>query len=337
MLYTTTRNDRDAFTAQRVLSENRGPDGGMYLPFQAPAYTAGELDAMAAMPMGQRIAEVLNRLFQCRCTGWDVDFRIGRSPVRLSALGYRVQAAELWHTPGWCYDRLAAGLAGLPGIDRPQPEGWLPIAIRVAVLFGVFGQLRAAGMETADISVVSGDFSWPISACYARQWGLPVGQIICCCNENSELWSLFSHGQLRTDVCSRPTAVPQADVGVPEQLERLIYAAGGTPEVERYLQVCRRGGVYAPGEGLLAKLRKGISVSVVSTRRILETIPSVYRTHGYVLAPGSALAYAGLMDYRAKTGRVRDAVLLAQDSPRCHAGVTARALGISEEELEAYG
>ena len=39
MLYVTTRNNRDAFTAQRVLTENRGPEGGLFLPFREPLFS----------------------------------------------------------------------------------------------------------------------------------------------------------------------------------------------------------------------------------------------------------------------------------------------------------
>lgn len=332
MLYITTRNDRDAFTAQRALRENRGPDGGMYLPFRAPSFSAENLDGLAAMSFGQRMAQLLNQLFQTKLTGWDMDFCVGRSPVRLSPLGRRVQAAEVWHNPGWCYDRMARELSRLLTQEGYLPNSWLGIALRIVVLFGFFGELRAS--DEVDISVVSGDFSWPISAYYARKWGLPIGNIICCCNENSELWNLLCHGQLRTDVTCVGTPIPEADTAIPEQLERLIYEAGGSTEVERYLQACREGGVYTPQDAIAAKLRQGLSVSVVSSRRIVETIPSVYRTHGYVLAPGSALAYAGLMDYRAKTGQTRNAVVLAEKSPVCDAAFTASALGVSVQTLK---
>ena len=333
MLYVTTRNQRDAFTAQRALRENRGPDGGLYLPFRAPFYTPDGLDTLADMSFGQRVAEVLNCLFQCKCTGWDVDFCVGRAPVRLTPLGHRLHVAEAWHNPGWTYERMARELSALLLQEPTVPNGWLRIALRVALLFGIYGELRGSGIGTADIVVVSGDFSAPISAYYARQWGLPIGNIVCCCNENSELWDLLCHGQMRTDAVSIPTIIPEADAALPEQLERLICEAGGAAEVERYLEVCRRGGVYAPCDAVLAKLRKGFCVSVVSSRRILETIPSVYRTHGYVLAPGSALAYAGLMDYRAKMGQARNAVVLAENSPIRDKGIIAPALGISEEAL----
>lgn len=334
MLYITTRNDRDTFTAQRVMRENRGPDGGMYLSFRRMNLTAGDLKALAAMSFGERVAQTLNRLFDCKCTGLDVDFCVGRSPVRLSKLGHRLLAAEVWHNPGWSYERMEKELTGLLREEPAAPEGWLKIALRIAVLFGIYGELQRSGIEIADLAVVSGDFTAPISAYYARQWGLPIGEIVCCCNENSALWDLFAHGQLRTDAVSIPTQVPEADAAVPDQLERLVYEAGGTAEVEKYLTVCRRGGVYAPEEAVLGKLRQGFAVSVVSSARVRGTIPSAYRTHHKVLSPGTALAYAGLMDYRAKTGNTRPAVILSEKSPLADLDVTASAMGISPETLK---
>lgn len=331
MLYLTTRNDRDAYTAQRALRESRGPDGGMYLPFRAPWFSGEDIEHMTAMPFGQRVAEILNRLFHTKLTCWDVDVCIGREPVELVPLGYRTLVAELWRNPGRSYDYLARELADQLLNVTDFDTGWLKIALRVALLFGVCGQLE--DREPVDISVISGDFTAPISAYYARSWGLPIGNIICCCNENSGLWELLCHGQLRTDAAGIRTVLPEADVALPENLERLIYAASGTAEVNRYLEICRRGGSYAPSDGVLADLRRGFGVSVVSSQRLSQTISSVYRTHHYVLSPGSALCYAGLMDYRAKAGQARNALILAEKSPALDAGFTAAALKRSEQEL----
>ena len=49
MLYVTTRNNRDAYTAQRVLRENRGPDGGLYVPFREPVFSREEIDELRRM------------------------------------------------------------------------------------------------------------------------------------------------------------------------------------------------------------------------------------------------------------------------------------------------
>ena len=331
MLYITTRSRRDAYTAQRALRESRGPDGGMYLPFRGPSYSSEEWRELAAAPFGQRVAEILNRMFGCKLTCWDVDVCIGRNPVPLVSLGHRTLAAELWRNPGLSYDYMARELAEQLLDASDYKTGWLAIALRVAQLFGIFGQLNTD--EPTDISLISGDFSAPISAYYAKQWGLPIGTIICCCNENSGLWELLCHGQLRTDATSVRTAIPEADVALPEQLERLVFEAGGEAEVARYLEVCRRGGAYAPSDPVLANLGRDFRVSVVSSSRIGQTSSSVYRTHNYVLSPAAALSYAGLMDARAKPGLHKTALILAEKSPMLDAGYTAASLGIAETEL----
>ena len=331
MLYITTRSRRDVYTAQRALRESRGPDGGMYLPFRGPSYSSEEWRELAAAPFGQRVAEILNRLFGCKLTCWDVDVCIGRNPVPLVSLGHRTLAAVLWRNPGLSYDYMARELAEQLLDASDYKNGWLAIALRVALLFGIFGQLNTD--EPTDISLISGDFSAPISAYYAKQWGLPIGTIICCCNENSGLWELLCHGQLRTDATSVRTAIPEADVALPEQLERLVFEAGGEAEVARYLEVCRRGGAYAPSDPVLANLGRDFRVSVVSSSRIGQTISSVYRTHNYVLSPAAALSYAGLMDARAKPGLHKTALILAEKSPMLDAGYTAASLGIAETEL----
>ena len=336
MLYVTTRNNRDAFTAQRALRENRGPDGGMYLPFHTPKFSQSEIETLAEKPFNQCVAEILNLLFKEKLTDWDIDFCIGRYPVRLQELRHRILMAETWHNPDWNYERLVKNLVDHLRNDYAVPTDWAKISVRIAVLVGVFGELNRMGITAADVAVVSGDFSAPISAWYARQWGLPVGNIICCCNENKSLWDLICHGQLRTDVLSIPTIILEADITLPDDLERLIYECGGNLEVQRYLEACRMGRMYCPNDAILRKLRNGLYVSVVSSQRIETIIPSVYRTHHYLFSPGTALAYAGLLDYRAKTGETRHTIVLAERNPVCDAGIVARSLGVPKRELEKF-
>lgn len=334
MLYVTTRNNRDAFTAQRALRENRAPDSGFYLPMRTPRFSPEAIASLESKSFGQNVADVLNLLFNTTLTSWDIDFCIGRYPVRFTALQHRILMAETWHNPQWTYDRVVNNLVSHLCDEMTSPGNWATIAVRIAVLFGIYGELKRLGIETADISLVSGDFSGPISAWYARQWGLPVGNIICCCNENNSLWDLICHGQLRTDALSIPTAIPEADIVIPENLERLIYEAGGTLEVQRYLESCHLGRTYCPNDGVLSKLRSGMYVSVVSSSRLESTIPGVYRTNQYLMSPASALAYAGLLDYRAKTGETRHAIVLSDQSPRCHTESIADFMNMNHEQLQ---
>jgi len=305
----------------------------MFLPFRMPYFTLEEMEKLEQQGFASTVAFVLNRLFRTRLTGFDVEFACGRNPVRVRQLRHRILVAELWHNPAENYQGLEKSLTALLG---GVENGWTRIAVRTAVLFGVYGALCRAGIPGADLSAVSGDFSGPISGVYARSWGLPVGNIVCACNENRELWNLLSHGQLHTDAVCVSTPVPQADVAVPVELERLAYEAGGTVEVQRYLDACRRGGVYAPGDGILSQMRRGMHACVVSSQRLGTIIPSVYRTHGYLLSPDGALAYGALQDYRAGTGRTGAAVLLEERSPLLDAVLVAGAMDVPASELAEY-
>ena len=61
MLYVTTRNNNDVFTAQHALAENRGADGGLYIPFANPAM---QLFRTASIRTGGAWVPTL-RLFCC--------------------------------------------------------------------------------------------------------------------------------------------------------------------------------------------------------------------------------------------------------------------------------
>lgn len=342
MLYATTRSNRDAFTPQRILSERRGADGGLYIPFRDPRFTEEELDALGQKSFSQCVAELLNLQFNTKFTSWDVDLAVGRYPVRLKKLSQRIVMAELWHNPDWRFSGMVSHLARNIGAepDTRREGDWVCIGVRIAVLFGIYGELKRAGMADRDnpfdVSCVSGDFSGPISAWYARKWGLPVGNIICCCNENSDVWNLICHGQFRTDTVAKKTTTPDADVVLPESLERLICAALGREEAARYVTCIHTGATYYVEDSLLQQLRRGLYVAVVSQPRVQSTIPSLYANCGYVLSPYDALSYGGLLDYRSKTGARRHAVVLSEKSPRWDLNMVASSLQTTPQKLNDY-
>ena len=77
MLYITTRNDREVFTAQSVMQQAVGPDGGRFLPYRHPKMTRQTFEALAKKPFAGRIAWMLNHLFGSKCSLWDVEFAAG--------------------------------------------------------------------------------------------------------------------------------------------------------------------------------------------------------------------------------------------------------------------
>lgn len=330
MLYVTTANKHDVFTAHYSLCHDCTKEGGLFLPYQMPKLSAGQIDALKNETFGDRVANILNLLFSTRLNGWDIDFCIGRSSVRLVSLNQRVLIAETWHNLDSDFCGLVRNVS-----DRllskeyigTKPSRWIWIAVRVAVLFGVFGELEKIGLTDSgskiNFTVAAGDFSAPFAIWYAREMGLPVGNIIVSCDENSGLWELLHNGQMRVD----PGFTPR-------ELERFIFAAAGHEAVQNFRDVLKKGGIYTPNALVFKKLRQGMIAEVVSRKRMESVICNTYSNYGYILETDSAQAYSGLQNYMARAGETGAAVILAEKNPICSASTVADAMGIGVRELK---
>ncbi len=341
MLYVTSRNKKETYPAPKAVSQTRGPDGGLYMPMHLNPMSWAEVRDIAELPFSEILSQTLNYFFQTKLTRWDMEFGLGRFPVRLAPMNHRIIIGELWHNHegqfSWLIQELHRRIASEQGA-AVLPTPWLDTGVRLAVLWGIFGALIREGLvseeQKMDVVLVAGDLYGPLAAWYGRQMGLPIANIVCCCNENNSLWELLVNGQFRTDTVSVTTSTPEADIAIPEGLEAFLSLCCGYKEVERYLEICRKGGIYSPGEEAMEKLRQGIQVCVVSDGRMMSTIPNVYSTSGYLLSPYGALSYAGLQDYRARTGESRDALLLCERSAAADEPTVALALKITPEELQ---
>ncbi len=309
MQYVTTRNNEVTYTWLDALNETKAPDGGFFVPAQLPVFTEVQINAFAMKNPNQAVAEILNLFFDSQLTRWDIDFTAGRYPVRLTSIVRRIAIAEMWHNCDWEFSRTVRDLAALVRGSRDTKLNvgmWFEIALRIGVLFGVFGELMRDGIASldkkVDISVPSGDGCALMAAWYGRSFGLPIGDIIVCCNENNNLWNLIRQGEMRTGLTVKDSCTPDCDRVYPDALEYLIYACGGMAEAARFDKSCREGRAFFPESATLENIKSGIYVSVVGQRRVESTIPTIYKNHGYVFGPYSALCYAGLTDYRSGTG-----------------------------------
>lgn len=338
MLYVSTRNKTDSYTAYRALHENRAPDGGIFVPFHLPRMSEEELIALKNQSFSETVAQILNRFFSCQFNGWDVEFCIGRYPYKLETMGQRIVVAELWHNTEATYAHMVQSLYNKLCTKKDAsavPPLWVSMAIEIAILFGVFGELFRKGIERADIAVSAGDFHYPMAAWYARRMGLPINCIICGCNENGGVWDLLHRGEFVTNASTVRTDLPVLDVSRPEGLECLIHGTLGSQEVGRYLEVCARRGSYHLTEEALGCLNQGMFAAVIGADRVDSVISSVYRTNAYMTDPLTAVSYGALQDYRARTGENRYTLLLARCSPLFSARRISSAIGCSQEKLEA--
>ncbi len=337
MLYATTRNKSDVETAYKTVHLDCASDGGLFTPFRLEAFDKAVIEALKGRSFGQNMAQILNFFFSCGLTGWDLEFAIGRSPVQLHTITHRILIAESWHNSQWKFDHVVQLISDRLCREGERPTNWVCIAVRIAALFATYGQLLSAGQiaqgEVLDVAVTTGDFSVPMAAWYARKMGLPIGNIVCGCNANGGVWDLLHHGQMATGGIAVKTVTRDADVVVPRNLERLVFETLGREEARRFLACCQTGGLYELNPLQLEQLRKGMFAAVSSDSRVETIIHSVCRTSNYIFSPYSALAYGSLLDYRAKTGESRNALLLAERSPTCDVERVAAFLRVEPAEV----
>lgn len=308
MLYTSTRGDKDAFTAPRTLAADNAPDGGLFVPFRLPSFSPEEMLRFAGLSFGEAVAEILNVFFSCRLTGWDVDFAVGRNPVKFHQMNHRLFVGELWHNAGEDYNYLLRKLHERIRLEESgrMPTDWARVAIRIAVLFGVFSCLMKEGSvdstRPVDLAVAADDFAHPMAAWYGRKMGLPIGTITCGCITNSGLWDLLSHGEYNG------ASVP-AEFRAP--LERFLRETLGTQASVLYGHCCDTGRTYSVPEQNMDTLRSGMFAAVVGKTRISSLVDTVFKTSGYRLSEEAALAYGALQDYRARNTVGRNSLILS--------------------------
>lgn len=331
MLYITTRDNKDAYTAYRTLGENRAPDEGTFLPMHMPKLSQADIEALRDKSFSQTVADILNLFYNARLDGWDVDFCIGRYSTKLVPMSHRIMVAEAWHNPDYDFTRIVRNLSSRIRGNQDngtEPTNWAWISIRISFMFALFGELSRMGLTDADhpldVAMPSGDFAGPMAVWYAREMGLPIGNIICSCDVDDPAWELLHHGEMNTN----------GSIPVPPDLERLIYSTMGLEETKRYLDIIAQKKSYSPPKDQFETMRAGLFPAVISWNRRGNIINNVYRTSTYILDPGSAMSYGGLQDYRATAGEARPALILTERSPFLSAETVARAMDISVDVLK---
>lgn len=334
MLYVSTRNKQDSYTAHRALLENYAPDGGMFVPLHFATLTPDEIAVLKEKSFSENVAFVLNLLFSRQLNSWDVEFSIGRYPFRLAMLNQRIVIAELWHNIENCYDHLVESLYQKltdGDTDSGKPTQWVKIAVEIAVIFGLYGELQKQGLETIDMAVTADDFLYPISAWYARKMGLPINCIICGCNRNEKLWDFLQRGEFDHS----QSGAAKTDGVENICIERLLFGTLGQSGVLAYLDANQAGRTFLLNEDELPVFNDGFFASVIGNNRTGTVINSIYRTNTYITEPVTAISYAALQDYRAKTGENRQTLILARQTPALFAEQIASAIGITQEKVNA--
>lgn len=307
MLYATTKDPNNVHTPRHPLTADRAGDGGLFVPFRLPTFRREEIISLKECSFGQCVARILNLFCGSRLTGWDVDFVLGRHPVRLTPMSHRILMAECWNNPGHSFEWAVRELRALVLPEQPRDtpvSDWMRISVRIGYVFGIYGQLSAMGLvgfeKPLDISVAAEDFSGPMALWYAKRLGLPLGITVFGCGANSGAWDLLHHGELQNG----------AAVGTaPQSLERLIFHRLGREHIQRYFHALEKRRSYTLSPDALSVINEGFWGAVISPRRT----ESVIRNVGLSSDPAAALAYGALQDYRAANNEAGPALILSEN------------------------
>ncbi len=318
MLYVTTESEEKTYTAQATLTQTIAEDGGLFIPMALPRYADRELVELMKLPYWERVSRVLGRFFPVSLDGWFLS-RILPEP-EIQEVGHKSAIASLWEPVGGSYQNTVEILCKQMDCERTEPWSWPSVAVGVAVLFGLYGTLCQRGWihlgQNLNLAMGAGEFTLPMASWYAGRLGLPLGSVVCVCNENSKLWDLFHRGEVRLDDTVIHTELPLFDVSVPQNLRRLIAHTLGKEALVRYDLAQSRRRSFFLSEHETAHLRQGFYISVAGAGRAQTLAAGLYETEHCVLSPYTALVYGGLMDYRSLGGEGAPTLILGEESPK---------------------
>lgn len=307
MLYLTTRNKADSFTAHRVLHSTAAPDGGQFMPMQLPVLEDRQLAAFEQMSFSQIAAAMINLFFGTSLTGWDVDFSVGRQAVTVTTAGHKVFVAETWHNLAGTYTYLVQRLYALACNEkapRQKPSLWFEAVVNMAVLFAMHAQLCRQDIYEFDIAIESADLQQLFAVRYAQKMGLPVGKIILGSLPDDGLWEFTSHGEFATGGKRISTG-----------LESLLWLEFGRDEAANYLRAAQKKSIYHLSQPKTEQFRSGMFTSVVGQSRAESVAKNVAAVCNYSMDVQTARAFGALQDYRAKTGVNGNTLLLSLNAP----------------------
>lgn len=332
MLYVTTRDQNDAHTAFKTLVCDVAKEGGCYIPFRSPVLEAELIADLLNKSFGDIVATILNRLFSANLSGLTVDFSIGRNCVKTTALGQKTVVAQLWHNPDRTYKTVEKILFSMISNGHSLPENvsqWAKIAIRFAVLFGIYSELLEKHLlepeEAFDISVATDDMTSFMAAWYGKENGLPIRMILCGTDTENGIWDLIQRSEVNTAALSETVYLGA---------ERLVYAKWGVDACREFVAARASSKTYAITEEM-PKLSESCFCSVVGETRLSSVINNVYRTDNYLIDRKTALSYATMQDYRAKAGENRITLIFADNDPTLSMQAITEATGLSKDDVAA--
>ena len=171
------------------------------------------------------------------------------------------------------------------------------LAPQVMYYFRAYADLVKAGRirvgDTVHYVVPTGNFGDILAGYFAKLMGLPVGKLVCTSNANDVLTEFLSTGFYDKRRPFHKTTSPSMDILVSSNLERMLYllSDGDDAYVAGLMRQLRDEGRYQVTDKMLARLHEIFSCACCDDAQAAEVMGRVWREHGYVCDPHTAVAW----------------------------------------------
>ena len=177
---------------------------------------------------------------------------------------------------------------------------------QIVYYFHAYAQLMEDGsLEEGDamnVVVPTGNFGNILAAYYAKQMGLPIGNLICASNNNKVLYDFFKDGNYNRNRDFHITMSPSMDILISSNLERLLYTISNddSDETQDLMGQLQAEGEYDISEEMWDNLSDFYG-GYASDAQTQEVIKQVYESTGYLMDTHTAVAYAVYEAYKKDT------------------------------------
>ncbi len=146
--------------------------------------------------------------------------------------------------------------------------------------------------DPLNVIVPTGNFGNILAACYAKEMGLPLGEIQLAANSNHVLADFLQTGVYDANRELVKTSSPSMDILVASNLERYLYLKNPDTEfINELMRELKYQGKFAVPLDLT-----DINATWADEQETAEAIRSVFRQYHYLIDPHTAVAYHGLSE-----------------------------------------
>lgn len=196
------------------------------------------------------------------------------------------------------------------------------------------GEIKAG--DPINVVVPTGNFGNILAAYYAKTAGIPIGKLICASNKNKILTDFIRTGTYDKNRDFYVTESPSMDILISSNLERLLYHLSDEKTVCGLMRELAETGQYRVSDQLKESLQNLLWADFCDDIETEQMIHKMYREHGYLMDPHTAVGYGVYEKYVAQTGDNTKTVIASTASPfKFNLSVT-RALGGETEGISEF-